>query len=44
MRYFLSNKKGLIADGFGEFEDWIELYNPSDSDSISQLVGDVYNQ
>ena len=26
----VSNKK-TYCDGFGEFEDWIELYNPSDS-------------
>ena len=26
----VSNKK-TFCDGFGEFDDWIEIYNPSDS-------------
>lgn len=26
---FMAKNKKYIADGFGEYEDWLELYNPS---------------
>ena len=30
----LTSNKSIISDGFGEYDDWIEIYNKADEDAL----------